>query len=105
MSTFQPGNLIAAFPQQDCGKVAFFRALRIENQSLPWGKCCLPPIEQVGNCAQHQSISCEMVLPPIPRVFTVSGERVALFPCSSESLIRESASRGIRQKAAAPQTR
>jgi len=35
------------------------------------------PITQVGNFAQHQSISCQIALPRIPCVSTVSRERVA----------------------------
>src|SRR6266496_6700912 len=71
-------------------ETAFFPASRIEDQSLPWGKCCLPPIGQVGNFAQPQIISCQIALPPIPRVSTGSGERVAPLCCYSKAFYQES---------------
>jgi Ser/Thr protein kinase RdoA (MazF antagonist) len=37
---------------------------------------------QVGNLAQHQITSCQIALPHIPRLATVSRERVARFPSS-----------------------
>jgi Resolvase, N terminal domain len=67
------------FPYQAYGRAAFFPASRSEDQSLPWGKCCLLSISQGGNCAHHQIISCQIALPRIPRGVTVSRERVALF--------------------------
>jgi hypothetical protein len=72
------GARLSAFPYQDYGEAAFHPASRIEDQSLPWGWCCLPSIWQVGNCAQHQSISYQL-LSPIPHIAMVSGERVAPF--------------------------
>ncbi len=42
-------------------------------------KCCLPFIWQERNFVSHQSISYQITLSRIPRVSTVSRERVALF--------------------------
>jgi hypothetical protein len=46
------------------------------------------PITQVGNFAQHQSISCQIALPRIPCVSTVSRERVALSNCYRNPISR-----------------
>jgi hypothetical protein len=58
----------------------------MDDQSLPWGECCLPSIWQERNCASHQIISYQIALPRIPRASTVSRERVAPVPTMGKPL-------------------
>ena len=48
------------------------------------GRVLSASISQGGNFAHHQIISCQISLPRIPRVATVSRERVALFHCATD---------------------
>ncbi len=58
---------LAAFPSQDDGWTAFFPASRIDDRSLPWGKCCLPSIWQERNArlsSEHQLSKSFATHPP-----------------------------------------
>jgi hypothetical protein len=54
------------FPHQDCGEAAFFPASRSDDQSLPWGKCCLPPFGRVRISLTIRSsvVKCFATHPP-----------------------------------------
>src|SRR5712691_5695709 len=58
---------LAAFPSQDDGWAAFFPASRIDDRSLPWGKCCPPSIWQERNArlsSEHQLSKSFATHPP-----------------------------------------
>jgi len=74
---------LSAFFHEDCSRAAFFPASRIDDQSLPWGKRCLLPSSRVGISPTRKRISCHIALPRIPRVVTVSRERVARSHCTT----------------------
>jgi len=58
-------------------------------------KCCLPFIWQERNFVSHQSISYQITLSRIPRVSTVSRERVAPVPAVGTPQILPASCSGV----------
>ena len=92
------------FPHQDCGRAAFFPASRSDDQSLPWGKCCLPPSGRVRISLTIRTSVVKLLChasPVLPR-FRVNGSRcspygIALLSTLSRSVGRKTSLFGMKK--------